>query len=190
MLKLDAVNQMLESINQTPVTTIVNNQHPDVLAAISTLNRIDKQVQSKGWWFNTDTNLTLAYNPLTDEVIVPGNTLGVDPIDPLVKYIQRGTRLYDPENSTFEIGKSVEVEIKVQLDFEDLPESAGIYIATRAERKFVANSTGDQNKLAELREDEKYALTELKKDDMRYIDLNVNTNPNVVAVTNGIRPAY
>ena len=65
MLRLDAVNQMLESINQTPVTTILNNQHPDVLTAVSVLNRIDKQVQAMGWWFNTDHNLTLAYNPIT-----------------------------------------------------------------------------------------------------------------------------
>lgn len=189
MLKLDAINQMLESINQTPVTTILNNQHPDVLAAISVLNRVSKQVQSMGWWFNTDYNLTLAYNPLTNEVVVPGNTLGVDPSDPDVNYIQRGTRLYDPENSTFEIGKSVDVDIKVELNFENLPEIAAQYIAAKAEAKFVSNSTGDQNKLAELRQDVKEVYIELKKEDIANTDLNIKTNPGVIAVTTGIRPA-
>ena len=98
--------------------------------------------------------------------------------------------MYDPDNSTFEIGKAVVVCIKVQLDFEALPESCAVYIATEAERKFVANSTGDQNKLAELREDKRAAYIELKKDDMRFTDLNIKTNPNVQAITTGIRPAF
>lgn len=190
MLKLTAVNQMLGSINQTPVTTIVNNQHPDVLAAIAVLNRIDKAVQSKGWWFNTDRNLTLAYNPLTDEIVVPGNTLGVDPSDPELPYIQRGTRLYDPENSTFEIGKAVDVDIKVQLDFETLPETAAIYIATKAEQTFVRNSTGDMNKLTAIAEDLKQALIDLNSDDIRYSDINAYDNPTVRNLLTGIRPSY
>lgn len=189
MLKLDAINQMLSAIGQSPVTTIIQNQHPDVLSAIAVLNRVDRKVQSKGWWFNTDYGLTLAFNPLTLEVVVPMTTLGVEPSDSSLPYVQRGTRLYDYINTTFELGVSVDVDIKQLLIFENLPESAAAYIAAKASLDFVIDVIGDNNKIANLREEVRETKIDLKIEDIKYSDITLGTNPSVQGILSGIRPA-
>ena len=190
MLKLDAINQMLSGIGQTPVSTIEDNQHPDVLSALAVLNRIDKKVQSKGWWFNTDYALTLSYNPITLEVVLPSNTLGIEPSGTDLTYVQRGNRLYNYTETTFEIGTNVDVDIKVQITFEDVPESAAAYIAATAVYEFVRDKVGDNVKMQELKNDILATKIEVNKDNINYSNINVYNNPNVQIVMGGIRPAY
>jgi hypothetical protein len=189
MKELDVINQMLGAIGTSPVTTILNNQHPDVLSALAVFNRVNKKVQSMGWWFNTDKNLTLAFNPITKEVIVPSNTLGVDPSDPRLPYIQRGTRMYDPSESTFEIGTSIIVNIKQLLVFSEVPETVADYIAAKSSYEFVIDNVGDQNKLARLEKEVRDTLIEVRKDDIRYSDTNISSNPTVANLVSGIRPS-
>ena len=56
--ELDAVNQILSSVGQAPVTTL-DLQNPEVAIVLNTLREVNKQVQSEGWIFNTERDYTL-----------------------------------------------------------------------------------------------------------------------------------
>ena len=137
MSKLDAVNKMLESVWEQPVSTLQVSGVASVAMAKRVLDETSTSVQSRGWAFNTEENVTL--QPDTDGYInIPNNTLEVDPMgdDRDVNGVQRGTRLYDRENHTFVFEDAVDVRLITLLEFEDLPQAARFYIAVMASRVF------------------------------------------------------
>ena len=74
--ELPAVNQILSSVGQAPVTTL-DQTNPDVAIAYDTLLQVSREVQSEGWTFNTE----LEYEDTTDsnkEYVIPNNMLQVD----------------------------------------------------------------------------------------------------------------
>ena len=80
--KLEAVNSMLGHIGESPVNSISNTNALPVSAAtaISALDEISRAVQSVGWQFNTEVNVTLS--PAGDGTItLSGDILELDPID-------------------------------------------------------------------------------------------------------------
>ena len=190
MQKLKAINKMLVAIGLTSVSSIEGNQHPAVLDAVVVLDAADSSIQGRGWYFNTDYDLTLSFNTETGEVIVPSTTLAVDPVDTTSPYVQRGTRLYDRSTSTFDIGESVIVNIIQQLQFDYLPENAAEYISDVAARDFVANKTGDQQKLKKIETDITFSYSRLNSENIKHNDVKLADNPNVQAVMSGITPAW
>ena len=72
--ELDAVNQILSSVGQAPVTTL-DLQNPEVAITVNTLREVSKQVQLEGWTFNVERDYQLSRNPATKEVTYPSNTL-------------------------------------------------------------------------------------------------------------------
>ena len=61
--ELDAVNQILSSVGQAPVTTL-DLQNPEVSIAVNTLREQSKQVQLEKWSFNTEHNYELFVTPI------------------------------------------------------------------------------------------------------------------------------
>ena len=51
--ELPAINQILASVGQAPVTTL-DQTNPDVAIAYDTLLQVSREVQSEGWTFNTE----------------------------------------------------------------------------------------------------------------------------------------
>ena len=74
--ELPAVNEILASVGQAPVTTL-DQTNPDVAIAYDTLLNVSREVQSEGWIFNTEkyVNFTPDAN---DEIVIPNNILQLD----------------------------------------------------------------------------------------------------------------
>jgi hypothetical protein len=53
--ELPAVNEILASVGQAPVTTL-DQTNPDVAIAYDTLLNVSREVQSEGWTFNKEYN--------------------------------------------------------------------------------------------------------------------------------------
>ena len=71
--ELNAVNQMLQSIGQAPVTTL-EQSNPDVAIAYDTLMQVSRDVQAEGWTFNKEYHYSMALN--TDGTVdVPAGML-------------------------------------------------------------------------------------------------------------------
>lgn len=147
MTELEAVNEMLMSIGQSPVNTLTVSGIKDVSIAHGRLQQSTRRVLTQGFSFNTDVNYQLS--PDIDGVILlPSNTLRVESMD-LSEYVMRrhptkGMALYDVARQTFEFLAPVSLKVIWAFPFEDLPETARCYIATVAARRFQSKAIGSQ----------------------------------------------
>ena len=73
--ELDAVNQILSSVGQAPVSTL-DLTNPEVAIVLNTLREVNKQVQGEGWVFNTERGIEL--EPVNEIIDYPLNALQVD----------------------------------------------------------------------------------------------------------------
>ena len=173
--ELDAVNQMLMSIGQAPVNTLAVAGIKDVSFCRLFLHNASREVQAKGWYFNTDDNYTLAAD-VDGKINVPANALSLDPsteYQTLVERYENGSRrLYDRQKQSFVIGQPVKVDITWFFAFTELPEPARAYIAHRAARVFQAGAIGSQILYKYTQEREYELLAELEREQLRTSDVN------------------
>lgn len=145
LTELDAVNQMLASIGQTPVNTLDVSGIRDVAIAKLSLQNTTREVLNRGWSFNTDHEWELNFT--SSEIVVPSAVLWLDPVRRDLDFVIRddgGTlKLWDKLHRTFDIEENYEAPIKVDIIhaflFETIPNVARQYIAMRASRIFQTN---------------------------------------------------
>ena len=155
--ELDAVNQMLSSVGQAPVTTL-DLQNPEVAIVLTTLREVNKQVQSGGWVFNSERKYVLTPDSVTKEILFPTNALSIDTnfyehqsaYDP----VRRNGKLYDRLNHTFEWTTEIYADIIWFVAFEDVPPIVQNYIVARAARLSATKMIGDKEITTLLAEQE------------------------------------
>jgi len=170
--ELEAVNECLENIGQAPVSTISGDLGVDTQIALSFVRKVNREIQSAGWYWNTEKNYELTPNGDGD-ILLPSNTLSVDTTGTSVALdlVQRGQRLYDRVNHTYTFTESVFVELVVGLTYEELPETARRYIAMRSARLFEDRIDGSSSQADS--EDEARAMAVLHADQLRTEDNNM-----------------
>ena len=132
------------------------------------LDNVNREVQSQGWNFNTETDYTIAVNTV-GEIELPSSFVRVDLAKSETKYrssrneyVQRGNKIYDTVQHTYVINKALKLDAVVLLDFELIPEIARRYIAIRASRIFQERVLGSTNISAQNRTDEQQAQLALR----------------------------
>jgi len=157
--ELDAVNFMLESIGSMPVASLDDSGVADVAIANFILQQTSREVQSEGWAFNFDTNIT--YTPDIDGNITFGaNILRVTPTYRNVwgcDVALRGQKLYDRHNKTYTFTSDIKLDTVTFLAWTDLPETARNYIAIKAARRFAQKVLGADSVCTWTENDEKDA---------------------------------
>ena len=73
--ELPAINQILSSCGQAPVTTL-DQTNPDVAIAYDTLLQVNREVQAEGWTFNREPHYKLTPD-VNDEIAIPNNKLQI-----------------------------------------------------------------------------------------------------------------
>lgn len=162
--ELEAVNVMLQTIGESPVSSLEISGLADVAIAKQVLSEVSREVQSSGWHFNSEYDYPLA--PSVDGYLLPPtNTMRVDTTKEYNHFdvTMRGTRLYDRENRTYVFTDTLKVNLILLLDFSELPEAARYYITLRAARKFQKRVLGSETLDAYTKEDEFAALVTLKE---------------------------
>jgi len=161
--ELDAVNQILSSVGQAPVTTL-DQQNPEVSIALNTLREANKQVQAEGWTFNTEHHYELTGDANTFEITYPTNALQIDTTrsqhfddyDP----VRRGGKLYDRHKHTFlwknEDGtaKTIQVDVIWYFNFTEVPIAVQNYITARACVMSALKMVGDKELMTLLNQQE------------------------------------
>lgn len=132
--ELSAVNSILASIGQSPVTT-VEFTNPEVYLVYKVFTETVRDVLNEGWVFNTDYEYELT--PDSDNfILIPRTALSVDVCGmSTLKYpdtVMRDGQLYDRYNKSNEFTETVTVNIKWSLDFDTLPSAIQRYIEARA----------------------------------------------------------
>ena len=184
MTKLDAVNQMLTAIGESPVNTLFQGTSVDARIAVQILDEVDRAVQIMGWHFNTEKDYPLSRDANNNINLSPSIVrVDVDSaLYPDVDVVQRGTKLYDRTNHTFVFKQDLKGEIILLLSFEELPEPARYYITTRASRIFQDRVVGSGDAARIMLNDEVQALTLLKEFDSDTGDHSVFDNYDVARI--------
>ena len=132
--ELSAVNQILGSIGQSPVTTIKFN-NPEVFLVYQLLQQALTDTLSEGWSFNRERNFTL--KPQDDgTILVPNEVLSIDgsdeDVDRTTKIISRGGLLYDKVAQSYQFSGPVKVNVTWFLDMSEVPIPFQRYVTARA----------------------------------------------------------
>ncbi len=169
--ELEAVNEILAAIGETPVGTLSGALPIDASMALSRLRTRSRGLQAQGWSFNTDEDYTLSPDT-SGKVPIPGNALRVDASDSY-DFVARGSFLYDRVNHTTNIGKTVKVEIVRMLPWSDLPEYVRQYLFVGTARTFQDRMLGDESLHSYTEADERAAWAAYLDSESLNADLNV-----------------
>ena len=188
--ELEAVNVCLANIGESPVSAITGNITVDAALASDLLRQVTREVQTHGFYWNTELNYKLIPNT-ADNLALPANVLSVDTTgdDKNKDLVARGRILYDRVKHSYTFSEPVYVDIVVALSFEELPEIARRYIAVRAARIYQERVMGNGSISTFNTSDEDMARAALLAENMEIEDNNMMTgNASVFGILS--RTAY
>ena len=173
--ELEAINIMLAAIGEAPINSLTDTLPVDARTAQNTLTEVNKEVQSEGWSFNTEIDVTLTRDG-SNQINLPINVLRVDPNihqHPTIDPIQRGLKLYDRQNNKYEFDEDLICTVVYYRDFDEITEQARRYINIKAARIFVDRLIGDQGLRSYTQEDETRSRVILPETDYANADHNL-----------------
>ncbi len=186
--QLESINTMLSMIGEAPVNSITGTLPLDATIAINVLTETSREVQSCGWFFNTEHKVTLAKD--TDNKIPLGTNVMRADIDAnrysraSLDVVKRGNWLYDKVDHTYVFDDSLEASIVYYLEFDVLPENVKRYITIRAGRIFADRVVGAKDLHGYTAVDEANALAIIKQEETDTADYNVFDHPDIGSIVN------
>ena len=165
--ELHAVNQILASVGQAPVTTL-DQTNPDVAICYMTLIDVSRQVQAEGWTFNKEFDYPMFLN-LDSQLEIPNNMLQVDlakckqatygSYDSVIRTNKESGKqlLYERNNHTFVWDHNpLYLDVVWLWDWQDLPIPIQEYIVGKASVIVSQRIVSDPNLYSMLKEHEVY----------------------------------
>jgi hypothetical protein len=156
--ELPAVNQILQSCGQAPVTTL-DQTNPDVAIAYQTLLEVSREVQAEGWSFNKEYNYEMTPDN-NNEIRIPNNMLQIDLSQNAANMdkdvIRRSGKLYDKANHTYTFTDKVECDITWLFDWVDIPTPIADFITARAASTVSSRIVGDGTQYQILQQKEAF----------------------------------
>ena len=145
--ELPAVNQILASVGQAPVTTL-DQTNPDVAIAYDTLIQVSRDVQAEGWSFNTEYKVEVTPDS-SNQISYSTNVLQMNLSDGegygSKAAIRKNGKLYDRVKHTdIWTDDIVKLDIVYFYDWVDLPIPIQDYITARAATIVSTRIVGDQ----------------------------------------------
>ena len=156
--ELSAVNSILGSIGQSPITQLKNttgaliSTNPEISFIYNLLVETTKDVLNEGWHFNTEEHIEIQPDA-NKNILIPTNMLRYDIHDGQMfrdrDVVKREGKLYNKVDHTFEFSSPVFVDATYLYDFEDVPSAFQRYIIAKASTRAATQLVGDVN-LAKL----------------------------------------
>jgi hypothetical protein len=155
--ELPAINQILTSCGQAPVTTL-DQTNPEVAIAYETLLQVSREVQSEGWTYNKEYHYPMAVDA-NKEIPIPNNIIQIklseNAQNSPYHAVKRSGKLYDRQNHRFTWEYSpIECDIIWEFDFIDLPEPIQNYIKAKAATIVSGRIVGDDDQYKRLQQEE------------------------------------
>ena len=138
--ELSAVNSILGSIGQSPVTELIF-ENPEVGFIYNLLRDSNVDVQNEGWHFNTEKHVKFTPDADSNKIPIASNILKIDVTDGWkdrdYDVVQRGGFLYDKHDHTDDWSDvdSIELDVIRLYAFEDIPSIFQRYVTYMASRK-------------------------------------------------------
>jgi len=190
--ELESVNIMLAAIGESPINSLTGTLPVDARLAQSTLAEVNKEVQSEGWSFNTEIDVTLPRDG-SNHVNISTDVLRIDPNihqHPTIDAIQRGLKLYDRLNNKYDFTEDLICTVVYFRTFDEIPEPARRYITIKAARIFVDRLVSDDGLRTYTQQDEIRARAILMETDLVNGDHNLlRGDPSLTSVFDTYSPS-
>ena len=178
--ELEAVNTILSTIGEAPLSTLTGSLPVDGTTAKNILNEISREVQSAGWHFNRQYKVDLTRDN-SNKVPIGTDVVRVQLNDKYDKssydVVQRGNFLYNlAKNSDTFDQDFTENTLIYLLNFVDIPEQARRYITIRSARVFHDRTLGANTLHKFSSEDEARSLAVLRQAEMQTGDNTIFDN--------------
>ena len=157
--ELPAINQILSSCGQAPVTSL-DQTNPDVAIAYDTLQQVSREVQAEGWTFNKEYHYE--FTPDTDDqILIPSNILQIKLTENSANMdkdgVRRNGKLYDRHNHTYDwTDETVKCDVVWEFDWVDLPQPIKDFIVARTATFVSQRIVGDSAQYQMLQQQEAY----------------------------------
>ena len=166
--ELYAVNDILAAIGEPPVSTLEGDANADVANARRVLDKINRQVQSRGWTFNIEEGAVLMPDAFSKLIVYSDDFLSVFQEGSATPYVNRGGYVYDRVNKTDRFDNSITVTMIKLRDYDEMPECFRTYIVTKAARRFNSSFFGAAEVEAMLADEETEARQMCMEYEMDY----------------------
>lgn len=173
--ELEAVNEIIGAIGESPVNSIENPMNVDLINAIRMLNLENRKFQSKGWSFNTISPYTLNPDVSSNKIRWSDTFLFLKGTDG-TRYIKRNDYVFDMTHQTDTFTTSIQVECILLVPFTDMPEQARQYITAKVARDFQVRYLGDGALTQELTSEELEAWKDLQEFELDLNNFNMLDN--------------
>jgi len=168
--ELEAVNTMLSAVGEPPINSLDAQKNADAAIARNILKEVNREIQTHGWHFNTQRDVSFSPDSNTKEILVGDNVVRID-IDITsvgTSYderdiTQRGNKLFDRKDNTYEFTSDVKATVTYLFDWDELPEPFKNYVTVRSARIFQDRMVGSQAHHGFSQQDEYRALALLKE---------------------------
>jgi hypothetical protein len=173
--ELEAVNMLLAAVGESAVSSLETATTVDVTQAKNLLSNISREVQQKGWHFNTEWDVVLSLDS-NNRIPLGNSILSVYSPSKLTTIRGRSSSpfLYDLDNNTFTWTTSINDAVTITLlDFEDIPQTARQYITAKASRIFQEEIIGQAAAETVNRQEEAEAYADLLDDEGERSGFNV-----------------
>lgn len=176
--ELQAVNSLLRSIQESPVT-ILDDSFVDAQSALDLIREVSRDLQGDGWSFNTETSYPLPLNS-DGRAVIPPTAVNVQ-FPENSTYTQRGQYVYDTDAHSYVFMDAPTATVVFCLPFDELPEQARRFIVTAAKRRFQKEVGGDLNVVQVDARDEARAWAEFLNSEAEWSKLNVLTGSSSIS---------
>lgn len=177
--RLDAINTCLRGIGIAPVET---EDDPDLDAATASqvINQVSMDIQSRGWWFNKESNWHLTPDETTGYISAPSSALSIitSGASRNEGLTIRDNKIYDLYNHTYDLRDRaysvpgsdilyIEFTFITELPFEDMPPVARQAVTFAARRQFAQDLEVDKSRYEFQAKDERTAYNNLLRENAR-----------------------
>lgn len=176
---LDAVNTVISSVGSPPINSLNSITNVDAIDALRMLLKTSREVQSKGWAWNSQYGTTLTPDSVNGKVSYTRD---------IIKAIS-GSRLVNKGGFFFDLDANTDIfttdlsftELVREFNFEDLPEAAREYITAKTSRDFQRIKVGSPESDQPLAIREMEALAALNALEIEMGNYNLYDNNETVS---------
>lgn len=154
--ELAAINDMLAAIGESPVSSLEGDANADVANCRRLLNKVNREVQAKGWAFNIEEGATLTPDAFSGLIEYMSDYLKMTGSGGST-LINRGGYVYDTAAKTDVFTTAQTVNLIRLRTYNEMPECFRSYIVAKASRRFNMRFFGAGEIEGSLQEEENSA---------------------------------
>jgi len=176
--KIESVNSMLSAVGEAPITNL-DEDLAEAQMAVNILDTTSREVQSRGWSWNTDRKRKMTISS-DGQILIPVNAMKIDAVDGKTgqpdrtkRFVIRDRKIYDMINRTYVFTDDQYVDLVYALDFHELTESSRRFITLDATSRYMVDVLGADADLQQIQMQAQRAWIQMEWEEDKTSDNNV-----------------